>query len=130
MYKKKLPLCTLGYAERKIPSGENQKPLPDASSCRICNSAVMNISICNAQLHLTEYVENICCFFALQMLILSAAELQIRQDEGQGTGFAPALQAGAKPVLFLIHATQNTACAERETGCDVFRRLRFAYLRL
>jgi hypothetical protein len=24
MYKKKLPLCSLGYAERKIPSGENQ----------------------------------------------------------------------------------------------------------
>jgi hypothetical protein len=24
MYKKKLQLCTLGYAERKIPSGENQ----------------------------------------------------------------------------------------------------------
>jgi hypothetical protein len=24
MYKKKLPLCTLGYAGRKIPSGENQ----------------------------------------------------------------------------------------------------------
>jgi hypothetical protein len=24
MYKKKLLLCTLGYAERKIPSGENQ----------------------------------------------------------------------------------------------------------
>jgi hypothetical protein len=26
MYKKKLQLCTLGYAERKIPSGENQNP--------------------------------------------------------------------------------------------------------
>jgi hypothetical protein len=24
MYKKKLQLCTLGYAERNIPSGENQ----------------------------------------------------------------------------------------------------------
>jgi hypothetical protein len=24
MYKKKLLLCALGYAERKIPSGENQ----------------------------------------------------------------------------------------------------------
>jgi hypothetical protein len=36
-----------------------------ASSCLICNSAVMNISICNAQLHLTGYVENICCFFRI-----------------------------------------------------------------
>jgi hypothetical protein len=41
----------------------------------------MNISICNAQLHLTGYIEKICCFSALQMLILSAADLQIRQDE-------------------------------------------------
>jgi hypothetical protein len=27
--KAKLLLCTLGYAERKIPSGEKSKPLPD-----------------------------------------------------------------------------------------------------
>jgi hypothetical protein len=50
------------------------------SSCRICNSAGMYISICNAQFRHTGYNKKYLLFFALQMLILSAAELQIRQD--------------------------------------------------
>jgi hypothetical protein len=62
MYKKKLLLCTLGYAGRKIPSGEHQN----------------------------RYL--------------------MRFDDRHGL---PALQAGAKLEFFLIHATQNTACAER-----------------
>jgi hypothetical protein len=35
------------------------------SSCRICNSAVMNISICNAQRRHTVYNKSIRCFFRI-----------------------------------------------------------------
>jgi hypothetical protein len=65
--KAKLLLCTLGYAERKIPSGEKQN----------------------------------------RYLMLF--------DDRHGL---PALQAGAKREFFLIHATQNTACAERGGNFD------------
>jgi hypothetical protein len=51
-------------------------------SCRICNSAVMNISICNAPLHLTGYVKNICRFFR----IANAYTLHCRIANSAGRG--------------------------------------------
>jgi hypothetical protein len=47
---------------RQPRAGGWRRRLP---SCRICNLAVMNISICNAQPRHTGYIKNICCFFRI-----------------------------------------------------------------